>query len=143
MTLNPNLAMAWGYVGAAPSPMSADLAEADRRVLRYRRLLPPDQHASFFYAVLYSGGAAEARARGGGADRPQVSEMNWGFWAACRPYLAALGHLGRRDEVAQICRRLLAIAPGFSVRAGSIDASPFARDEDRQVFTSPGCCWRG
>ena len=62
-----------------------------------------------------------------------VSEMNPAFSAACKPYLAALGHLGRTEEAAMVRSRLLSIEPGFTI-ATFIEASPFHRAEDRDLF---------
>ncbi len=59
-----------------------------------------------------------------------VSEMNPSFSAACKPYLAALGHLGQMQEAAVVCRRLLMIEPEFTVQQ-FVDISPFERPQDR------------
>ena len=65
----------------------------------------------------------------------EVSEMNPAFSAACKPYLAALGHLGRTDEAALVRERLLSIEPDFSI-ARFLEASPFERDEDRLHYAA-------
>ena len=62
-----------------------------------------------------------------------VSEMNPAFSAACKPYLAALGHLGQLQEAAVVRRRLLAIDPGFTVEA-HLRSTPFERVQDREHF---------
>lgn len=41
--------------------------------------------------------------------------MNPSFSATYKPYLAALGHLGRAQEFAVVRRRLLTIEPDFTV----------------------------
>jgi hypothetical protein len=62
-----------------------------------------------------------------------VSEMNPAFSAACKPYLAALGHLGQLDEARSVCARLLALEPGFSVQR-FLATSPFELDAHRDHY---------
>jgi TolB-like protein len=134
LTLNPNLAMAWGMSGVAFAYIG-DLDEAERRLRRYKKLSPLDPHAYFFdtglcFLALLKGEHAEAVAIGRG-----VSEMNPAFSAACKPYLAALGHLGLRDEAASVCARLLALEPGFSVQK-FLAGSPFEKTEHRDHYAA-------
>jgi hypothetical protein len=63
----------------------------------------------------------------------QVTEMNPGLSAAWKPYLAALGHLGRKAEAAEALLRLLAIEPGFTIKR-FLATAPFAREADRQHY---------
>jgi tetratricopeptide (TPR) repeat protein len=50
-----------------------------------------------------------------------------------KPFIAALGHLGRRDEAAPYIEKLLSLEPNFTVeRFGQ--TYPFQRDEDRQRY---------
>src|SRR5438445_6739235 len=51
LMVNPNLAMAWAMSGAVFVYMG-DLAEAERRMLRYKKLSPLDPHA-FFYDTVF------------------------------------------------------------------------------------------
>ena len=46
-----------------------------------------------------------------------VTQLNPSFTGGYKPYLAALGHLGRDQEAASVLRRLLAIEPDFFDRA--------------------------
>ena len=62
-----------------------------------------------------------------------VSEMNPSFSATYKPYLAALGHLGRTQEAAVVRRRLLSIEPDFCI-ARFIATSPLERDSDRDHY---------
>jgi hypothetical protein len=48
-----------------------------------------------------------------------------------KPYLSALGHLGRTDEATTVRRRLLAIEPDFSV-ALYLQTSSLERESDRR-----------
>lgn len=132
LSLNPNLAMAWAF-SAIAFAYAGDLAEAEPRANRYKKLSPNDPHAFFFdgfFVVIhllkrdYESAVAAGRA---------VSEMNPSFSANYKPYLSALGHLGRTQEAAAVRRRLLAIEPDFSVER-FIATSPFERVGDRDHY---------
>jgi len=58
--------------------------------------------------------------------------LNPALCANHKPYLAALGHLGREQEAAAARHRLLALEPGFSVRSFRRTA-PFVRAEDLEI----------
>jgi DNA-binding SARP family transcriptional activator/TolB-like protein len=132
LSLNPNLAMAWA-LSAVTFAYAGDTDEAERRNDRYKRLSPLDPHAFFFdafYILIYllKGDYESAVAIG-----RTVSEMNTGFSAACKPYLAALGHLGRTREALIVRRRLAAIEPEFSVQK-FLATTPLARESDKQRY---------
>jgi len=130
LTLNPNLAMAWALSGVAFAYIG-DLDEAERRMLRYKKLSPLDPHA-FFYDTIsiiiallkrdYETAVAVGRA---------VGELNPAFSSACRFYLSALGHLGRTQEIEVVRKRLLALEPDFTIRR-FLETSPFERSQDRE-----------
>ncbi|HEY7577025.1 MAG TPA: BTAD domain-containing putative transcriptional regulator, partial [Acetobacteraceae bacterium] len=132
LSLNPNLAMAWALSAIAFAYMG-DPDEAERRNNRYKKLSPLDPHAFFFDAFFilihlmkrdYESAVAVARA---------VSEMNPSFSATYKPYLSALGHLGRTQEASVVRRRLLAIEPDFTVER-FIATSPMERESDRDHY---------
>ena len=132
LSLNPNLAMAWALSAIAYAYMG-EAEEAERRNNRYKKLSPLDPHAFFFDAFFilihlmkrdYETAVAVGRA---------VSEMNPSFSATYKPYLAALGHLGRTQEAAVVRRRLLTIEPDFTVER-FIAASPLEREADRDHY---------
>jgi len=132
LSLNPNLAMAWALSAIAFAYLG-DPDEAERRNNRYKKLSPLDPHAFFFDAFFvlihllkrdYESAVAVARA---------VSEMNPSFSATYKPYLSALGHLGRTQEAALVGRRLLAIEPDFTVERFTA-TSPLERDSDREHY---------
>lgn len=132
LTLNPNLAMAWAFSGIAYLYLG-DWEEGERRLLRYKQLSPMDPNA-FHYDVGFSLVALMKRDyEGAVASGRTVSELNPAFSAACKPYLAALGHLGQLQEAAVVRRRLLAIDPGFTVE-GHLKSTPFERVQDREHF---------
>jgi DNA-binding SARP family transcriptional activator len=130
LTHNPNLAMAWA-LSAAAFAYIGDLDEAERRMLRYKKLSPLDPDA-FFYDTIsiviallkhdYEIAVAVGRA---------VGELNPGFSSACRFYLSALGHLGRTQEAEVVLKRLLALEPEFTVHR-FLETSPFERGQDRE-----------
>ena len=132
LALNPNLAMAWAFSGFAHLYIG-DCPEAERRMRRYKQLSPLDPNA-FHYDVALCGIAlinrdyesAVAIGRG-------LNEINPSFNSAARPYLAALGLLGHTAEAAVVCRRMLAIDPGFTIKDFSAN-SPFERQQDRELL---------
>jgi DNA-binding SARP family transcriptional activator/TolB-like protein len=132
LSLNPNLAMAWA-LSAITYAYIGEPDEAERRNNRYKRLSPLDPHAFFFDAFFilihllkrdYESAVAVGRA---------VSEMNPSFSATYKPYLAALGHLGRTQEATVVRRRLLAIEPDFNVER-FVATSPLERESDRDHY---------
>jgi DNA-binding SARP family transcriptional activator/TolB-like protein len=132
ISLNPNLAMAWA-LSAITYAYMGEAEEAERRNNRYKKLSPLDPHAFFFDAFFilihlmkrdYETAVAVGRA---------VSEMNPSFSATYKPYLAALGHLGRTQEAAVVRRRLLAIEPDFTIER-FIATSPLERGADREHY---------
>jgi DNA-binding SARP family transcriptional activator/TolB-like protein len=134
LMLNPNLAMAWNLSGAAYAYLG-DLEEAERRIQRYKQLSPLDPQAFFFdtagVVLSFLKGDYQATVSSG----REVSEMNPAFSAPCKPYLAALGHLGQLQEAEVVRRRLLSIEPNFTVTR-FLESTPFARAEDRDRFAA-------
>lgn len=134
LTVNPNLAMAWNFSGVAHAYLG-DVAEAERRVRRYKQLSPIDPAAFYFdtaaIIVAMVKRDHEAAVQAGRA----VTGMNPNFSAAYKPYVAALGHLGLAAEARDALRRLMAIEPGFTVGA-FIATSPFDRIEDRDHYAA-------
>jgi DNA-binding SARP family transcriptional activator/TolB-like protein len=132
LSLNPNLAMAWDLSGVAYAYLG-DWEEAERRVNRYKKLSPLDPHAFFYDTAFiiialmkrdYESAVVAGRA---------VTEMNPSFSAAWKPYLSALGHLGRSQEAAVVRRRLLAIEQDFTIER-FMASSPFERAGDRELY---------
>ncbi|CAH2600239.1 TPR_REGION domain-containing protein [Rhodovastum atsumiense] len=134
LTVNPNLVMAWA-LSAAAFAFLGDLDTATTRMERYKKLSPYDPHAFFYDTIfiliaLLRHDHEEAVTRG-----REVSEMNPAFSAPCKPYLAALGHLGRVEEAALVRERLLAIEPEFTI-ARFVASSPFDRIEDCEHYVA-------
>lgn len=127
LSLNPNLAMAWALSGYSYAYLG-ELDEAERRLIRYKKLSPFDPNAALFdtglgIVALLKGDLEKAVAIG-----RAVSEMSPGFSTACKPYLGALGLLGLHDEAELIRKRLLAIEPRFSI-ARFLGNTPFEHPE--------------
>ncbi len=129
LTVNPNLAMAWA-LSAAALVYIGDLDEANRRMLRYKKLSPLDPHAFFYDTVSIAIALLKHDHEAAVAIGRAVSELNPAFSSAYRLYLSALGHLGRKEEAEMVRKRLLALEPGFTVRR-FLDTTPFERMEDR------------
>ena len=112
LSLNPNLAMAWA-LSAITYAYLGEPDEAERRNNRYKKLSPMDPYAFIFdgfFTVIhllkrdYESAVVAGRA---------VTQMNSSLSAGFKPYLAALGHLGRSQEAAVARRRLLAVMTGL------------------------------
>jgi DNA-binding SARP family transcriptional activator/tetratricopeptide (TPR) repeat protein len=115
LSLNPNLAMAWG-LSALTYTYIGDVDEATRRFARYKRLSPMDPNAFFFDASM-----VQLELQNRNYDQAvqlgrRSSELNPQFTAGLKHYLCALGHSGLTEEAAQVRERLLAIEPGFNVK---------------------------
>jgi tetratricopeptide (TPR) repeat protein len=124
--------MAWAFSGLTHGYLG-EFDEAERRLLRYKRLSPLDPHAFLFDNGIafthllkrdYESAVAVAR---------QVSRMNPAFSNGLKPYLAALGHLGHKQEATVVLGRLLAIEPNFTVQR-FLATTPFKRAQDLEHY---------
>jgi DNA-binding SARP family transcriptional activator/TolB-like protein len=129
LAVNPNLAMAWA-LSAATHAYMGDPEEALTRYNRYRALSPLDPHAFLFdgfFALIQLLRRDHASAVAAGRAVTQMAPMvSDGY----KPYLSALGHLGRTEEATTLRRRLLAIEPDFTV-ALYLQTSPLERESDK------------
>ncbi len=132
LSLNPNLAMAWALSAIAYAYLG-EHEEAERRNNRYKKLSPLDPHAFFFDAFYILIHLLKRDFESAVAAGRAVSEMNPSFSATYKPYLAALGHLGRNQEAAVVRRRLLAIEPDFTVER-FLATTALERDSDRELY---------
>jgi DNA-binding SARP family transcriptional activator/TolB-like protein len=128
ISLNPNLALAWCFSGLSHLYLGRH-EEALRRTHQAIRLSPSDPHAFFFdmaltLPYLMSGDCASAVEAG-----RRAVELNPLFSSAYKGYLAALGWMHPTREAGEVLDRLLALEPGFSVKA-AIKRSPLTRPED-------------
>ena len=132
LTLNPTLAMAWCLSGISHLYLG-NAEEAGHRVRHAKRLSPHDPQTFLFEtaeasALLLKGEYAEAVRIG-----REAGEMNPSFAAGCKPYLAALGHLGYTNEAELARHRLLSIQPHFTV-AEFVASSPYERADHTNLF---------
>jgi DNA-binding SARP family transcriptional activator/TolB-like protein len=132
LMLNPNLGMAWVLSGVTHAYLG-DLAEAERRVDRYKLLSPFDPHAYFFDTARIIVALLKRDYEAAAEIGREVSQMNPAFEGACKPYLSALGHLGQTQEAEAVLERLMSIEPEFSIES-FIATSPFERVEDREHY---------
>jgi len=132
LTLNPCLGMAWALSGFAWL-YNGDPEEGQDRLDRYKQLSPADPFGLFF-DVGFSLVALIRRDFEAAANLGRLMvEINPSFCAACKPYLAALGHLGQTDEAAIVKRRILMAEPHFNLH-DFVTTSPFRRPQDTETF---------
>ena len=134
LTLNPNLALAWGFSAVAQA-YAGNLDEAWRRAEQAHALAPLDPLG--FLADAARATVAMLRHEHAVAIQigRELGQVQPGWAEGCRAMLAALGHAGPPDEMAQTRTRLLAIAPDSSVLA-TVERHPFHRDEDRAHYAA-------
>ncbi len=128
LTLNPNLAMAWA-LSAGTYTYLGEYTEAKKRMARYKQLSPLDPHAFFYDGISIYIALLERDFELAAQIGRIVTEMNTAFSSSLKPYLAALGYLGRQQESARALSRLMSIQPEFTL-GGFITTSPFEREED-------------
>lgn len=134
LALNPNLAMAWVFLGMAES-YAGQHVPALARLDRYRELAPCHPHGFFFDAargipllLLHRHEEAVEVGRVATALRPGLSYPY-------KTYLSALGHLGFAAEAADVRARLLAIEPDFTVAKG-LRRTPVRGAADRAHYAA-------
>ena len=102
--------------------------------IRHGRTLSPGDPLDYFaemalcIANLLSGEYEAAAASG-----QRAIALNPGFSSSHKGYLAAMGHLGRRDAAAASLATLLKLEPGFSVE-DAVRRSPFATAGGRALY---------
>jgi tetratricopeptide (TPR) repeat protein len=130
--LNPNIAFIWA-MSAATYCYLGQPDVALKNLARYKHLASLDPTAHFWDSVFTTAynlkGDFEQAYRHG---RRFVRE-NPDFSNGYKPLIAALGHLGRRDEAAPYVQRLLQLEPNFTI-ARFIGSYPLARQEDRENY---------
>jgi tetratricopeptide (TPR) repeat protein len=132
LMLNPNLALGWSLSSAAYAYLG-DLTEADRRAQRYKRLAEVGPLAFCLDTIVVLIALLKREHEAAVVAGRNISEMHPGYSAACKPYLAALGHLGRRQDADVVRRRLLSIEPQFTIRR-FLAQTPLALAADRDHF---------
>jgi tetratricopeptide (TPR) repeat protein len=132
LRINPSLATAWAF-SASTCCYAGEPDAALPRLDRYRELAPFDAYFSphetiFAIAHTFKGDYERAVLAG-----RRVVETNPNFVAAYKPLIAALGHLGRRDEARPYVDRLLRLEPTFTVE-NFAEVYPIKKTSDRKRY---------
>jgi DNA-binding SARP family transcriptional activator/Tfp pilus assembly protein PilF len=132
LRVNPNLAFVWSlsaftycYIG------EPDIAL--QRLERHRDLTPIEPYPALFdnpYAIAYLVKRDYEQAAAFGR---RVTKTRPEFVNGYKPLIAALGHLGRREEAKPYVAKLLSLEPSFTVeRFGQV--YPFKHASDREHY---------
>lgn len=132
IALNPNLPLAWCFSGLAHSYLG-DHAEATRRIHHAQRLAPHDPHAFFFDTAQIMPNLLLREYEAAAAAGRRAIALNPSFSSSFKAQLAALGHLGREEEAADVRGRLLVLEPDFCVRDAAA-RSPMVRGGDIDIY---------
>jgi tetratricopeptide (TPR) repeat protein len=132
LRLNPSQAFVWGLSGSTYCYIGEPLT-ALQRLDHYRELAPFDPFFSWFevpytIAYLFKGDYERAVTVG----RRAVNAFP-GFVNAYKPFIAALGHLGRREEAKPYVDRLLRLEPTFTVENFAA-VYPIKKASDRKRY---------
>jgi tetratricopeptide (TPR) repeat protein len=132
LRLNPNITFAWA-MSAATYNYAGHPDAALQHLERYTALSSFDPNAYFGDTIYTTShvlkGSYEAAYRYGKRAVRACPDFSNGY----KPLIAALGHLGRREEAAPYLKKLLALEPHFTI-AHFIRTYPLARQEDRENY---------
>jgi tetratricopeptide (TPR) repeat protein len=132
LRLNPSLAFIWAFSALTYCYIGEPKTALDR-LERYRELAPTHLYASYFenaFTIAYAFNGDYERAVMVGR---RVVKANPNFVAAYKPLIAALGHLGRRDEAKLYIGKLLALEPDFTAERFGRDY-PIKQASDRRRY---------
>jgi DNA-binding SARP family transcriptional activator/TolB-like protein len=128
ISLNPNVPMAWAFLSLAQTYLGRH-DEAIDSIGKAYRLSPFDPHGFFFdmaltmpYLLKHNHEAVLRIGR-------RAIELNPGFSSSYKGVLAALGHLGRTAEAAELLDRLMMLEPRLTLE-DAIGRSPILRPAD-------------
>lgn len=132
LRVNPNLAFVWA-LSALTYCYIGEPGIALQRLERHRDLTPIEPYPSLFdnpYAIAYLIKRDYEQAAAFGR---RVTKTRPEFVNGYKPLIAALGHLGRREEAKFYVAKLLSLEPGFTVeRFGQV--YPFKHTSDREHY---------
>jgi DNA-binding SARP family transcriptional activator/cytochrome c-type biogenesis protein CcmH/NrfG len=134
LRLNPSLAFVWA-TSAATYCYIGEPDVALQRLERYRELAPFDPYFCFYESIytiayVFKGDYERAVAVGRRAVKTNPQYSN-GY----KPLIAALGHLGRREEAKPYVDRLLSLEPNFTIER-FMEIYPFKHVSDRERYTT-------
>jgi DNA-binding SARP family transcriptional activator/Tfp pilus assembly protein PilF len=132
LRLNPNLAFVWA-LSALTYCYVGEPEVALQRLERHRDLTPIEPYPALFdnpYAIAYLIKRDYEQAAVFGR---RVTKTRSEFVNGYKPLIAALGHLGRREEAKAYVDKLLSLEPSFTVdRFGEV--YPFKHASDREHY---------
>ena len=132
LRLNPNLAFVWA-LSALTYCYVGEPEVALQRLERHRDLTPIEPYPALFdnpYAIAYLIKRDYEQAAVFGR---RVTKTRPEFVNGYKPLIAALGHLGRREEAKAYVDKLLSLEPSFTVeRFGEV--YPFKHASDREHY---------
>jgi len=132
LRVNPNLAFVWA-LSALTYCYIGEPEIALQRLERHRDLTPIEPYPSLFdnpYAIAYLIKRDYEQATAFGR---RVTKSRPEFVNGYKPLIAALGHLGRREEAKFYVAKLLSLEPSFTVeRFGQV--YPFKYTSDREHY---------
>jgi tetratricopeptide (TPR) repeat protein len=132
LRINPNLAFVWG-LSASSYCYIGEPRTALERLDRYRELAPFDPYIScyevnYLIAYLFNGDYERAAIVG----RRVVAALP-AFVNGYKPLVAALGHLGRREEARPYLDKLLTLEPDFTIERFA-EVYPIKKVADRRRY---------
>jgi TolB-like protein/Tfp pilus assembly protein PilF len=132
LRLNPSLAFIWAF-SALTYCYIGEPKKALEQLKRYGELAPTHPYASYFENAFTA-----AYTFNGDYDRAvlvgrRVVKANPNFVAGYKPLIAALGHLGQREEAKPYINKLLALEPDFTVARFS-QTYPIKKASDRNRY---------
>lgn len=128
LAVNPHLALARCFSSLSLSYLGRH-EEALERITEAQRLSPFDPHSFFFdMAAMMPNLMLRQHDRVVELGNRALA-LNPGFSSTYKGHLSACGHLGRQTEAQDLCVRLLALEPKFSV-LDALARSPLSRPED-------------
>ncbi len=132
LSLNPNLPLAWGFAALADC-YAGHPEQAISRVRHARRLSPFDPHGFFLDMALMLAHLLNGDYEAAVAAGRQSLSLNPTLTSTYKIALAALGHLGRQDEIAPLRAQLLELEPAFSTSL-SVARTPLLQPDDRRRY---------
>lgn len=132
LRLNPSSAFIWGLSGSTYCYIGEPEAALER-LDHYRELAPFDPYMSWFellYTMAYVFKQDYERAAIVGR---RALEAHPDFVNAYKPFVAALGHLGRREEAKPYVDTLLRLEPNFTVE-NFAEVYPIKKLSDRKRY---------
>jgi tetratricopeptide (TPR) repeat protein len=132
LRINPSLAFIWG-MSALTYSYIGEPTTALECLDRYRELAPFDPYICHFelvYTIAYL--FNEDYERAAIVGRRAVAALP-GFVNAYKPLVAAMGHLGRREEAKPYANALLNLEPDFTV-ANFAEVYPIKKASDRRRY---------